>query len=327
MSLLLVVKFTELFNIQTGKIVKESVGPAKLWNSIQQAKQANVTALDNNVVKASMETNEDIIGYAATVDDALNVGRDIKAPVRKIRVFDFDDTLATTESDVLFTAPDGTKGKLNAEEFATQGKTLLDQGYKFDFSEFNKVTKGKPGPLLDIAKKIQAARGTEDVFVLTARAPEAQVAIKEFLDSVGLNLPLKNITGLGNSTGAAKANWLVNKAAEGYNDFYFADDALQNVKAVRDAMSVLDVKSKVQQAKMSLEADINEDFNRIVEEATGIRSESRYSEAKGKIVGAKKGRFKFFIPYSAEDFLGLIYPILPKGAKGNSAMKWFKERT
>jgi hypothetical protein len=317
---------TELFNIQTGKIVKESVGPAKLWNSIQQAKQANVTALDNNVVKASMETNEDIIGYAATVDDALNVGRDIKAPVRKIRVFDFDDTLATTESDVLFTAPDGTKGKLNAEEFATQGKTLLDQGYKFDFSEFNKVTKGKPGPLLDIAKKIQAARGTEDVFVLTARAPEAQVAIKEFLDSVGLNLPLKNITGLGNSTGAAKANWLVNKAAEGYNDFYFADDALQNVKAVRDAMSVLDVKSKVQQAKMSLEADINEDFNRIVEEATGIRSESRYSEAKGKIVGAKKGRFKFFIPYSAEDFLGLIYPILPKGAKGNSAMKWFKER-
>ena len=273
-----------------------------------------------------METNEDIIGYAATVDDALNVGRNIKAPVRKIRVFDFDDTLATTESDVLFTAPDGTKGSLNAEEFATQGKNLLDQGYVFDFSEFNKVTKGKPGPLLDIAKKIQAARGTEDVFVLTARAPEAQVAIKEFLDSVGLNLPLKNITGLGNSTGAAKAKWIVEKAAQGYNDFYFADDALQNVKAVRDAMSVLDVKSKVQQAKMSLEADINEDFNRIVEEATGIRRETRYSESKGKIVGAKKGRFKFFIPYSAEDFLGLLYPILPKGAKGESAMKWFQER-
>ena len=463
---------TELFNIQTGKIVKESVGPAKLWNSVKQAKTANVTNLSNNVVKmsmesyedlnfktdelgnmsakfkvgnknynidfypvdientayviefdqdnkqgitgsgnafktmgvvynsltnliknnsnvetvefsalakdksrvklydtllkrlgadlgwetdiytvesfgklagydyelarpegmvstpakASMETNEDIINYAATVDAALNNARKLNVPVKKIRVFDFDDTLATTESDVLFTAPDGTKGSLNAEEFATQGKALLDQGYKFDFSEFNKVTKGKPGPLLDIAKKIQAARGTEDVFVLTARAPEAQVAIKEFLDSVGLNLPLKNITGLGNSTGAAKANWLVNKAAEGYNDFYFADDALQNVEAVRDAMSVLDVKSKVQQAKMSLEADINEDFNRIVEEATGIRREARYSEAKGKIVGAKKGRFKFFIPYSAEDFLGLLYPILPKGAKGESAMKWFQER-
>ena len=46
----------------------------------------------------------------------------------------------------------------------------------FDFTDFNIVRDGKPGPLLDIAKKIQAARGTEDVFVLTARAAEAQTA-------------------------------------------------------------------------------------------------------------------------------------------------------
>jgi len=129
---------------------------------------------------------QELLGKAASIDQALSVARGINAPVKKIRVFDFDDTLATTKSDVLFTAPDGTEGKLNAEEFATKGKELLDEGYVFDFSEFNKVTKGKPGPLLDLAKKIQDARGTEDVFVLTARAPEAQLAIKEFLDSVGL---------------------------------------------------------------------------------------------------------------------------------------------
>ena len=317
---------TELFNIQTGKVVQESIAPAKLWNSVQQAKASNEQDLSNDVVKMSNEaTNEDIIGYAATVDEALNVGRNIKAPVKKIRIFDFDDTLARSNSKV-FAIKDGERIEMTAEEFANEGAQMLVDGYNFDFTDFNVVRDGKPGPLLDIAKKIQAARGTEDVFVLTARAPESQGPIKEFLDSVGLNIPLSNITGLGQSTGAAKAKWVVEKAAEGYNDFYFADDAYQNVKAVRDAMSVLDVKSKVQQAKMSLEADINEDFNRIVEEATGIRSEARYSEAKGKIVGAKKGKFKFFIPYSAEDFLGLIYPILPKGKKGNSAMKWFKER-
>jgi hypothetical protein len=44
---------------------------------------------------------------------------------------------------------------------------------------------------------------------------------------------------------------LVKKASEGYNDFYFADDAYQNVEAVKEAMSVLDVKSKVQQARAS----------------------------------------------------------------------------
>jgi hypothetical protein len=126
---------------------------------------------------------------------------------------------------------------------------------------------------------IEAARGLEDVFVLTARAPESQQAIYEFLKSEGLEIPLKNIVGLGNSTGEAKANWLVNKAAEGYNDFYFTDDAYQNVKAVRDAMSVLDVKSKVQQAKINFSKSVNEDFNKIIEQTTGIASEKVYSEA------------------------------------------------
>ena len=89
-------------------------------------------------------------------------------------VWDFDDTLATTRSSVLFTAPDGTKGKLNAEEYARDYVELAAQGYEFDFSEFNKVVEGRTGPLfnkaLDRAKKF----GTKDQFILTARAPQAQ---------------------------------------------------------------------------------------------------------------------------------------------------------
>jgi|11_taG_2_1085331.scaffolds.fasta_scaffold00744_4 hypothetical protein len=458
------------------------------------SKSANIKDLSNNVVKFNKNiTNEGVIGYAKTVDEALKVARDPNALIKKIRVFDFDDTLATTKSDVLFTAPNGTEGSLTAEKFAMDGARLLEEGYVFDFSEFNKVTKGKPGPLLDIAKKIQAVRGTEDVFVLTARAPEAQVAIKEFLDSVGLNIPLENITGLGNSTGEAKANWMVEKAAEGYNDFYFADDALQNVEAVRKSMDMLDVKSKtqlvrkneikfsktsskklnfktdeagnikanftinnkkyninldsrdnkgsfdlefdldgriditgtgdavkvvrtvynglldaidqnknikriefsslkselsrvrlyttlmnsvakklgwntdvwesnnfiapekssydfeitkprkkqvapvekvldvvdvkseVQQDKIKFSKSVNEDFNKIIEQTTGIASEKVYSEAKAKVRGANKGNKKFFIPYSAEDFMGLIYPLLSKGKLGDSQMAWFKQ--
>ena len=314
--------FSEIFSVDAGG----NSTTVEVENSKAKAKNINVKNLSNNVVNFSKSlTNENVISYAATVDEALNVARNPNAPIKKIRVFDFDDTLATTKSDVLFTAPDGTEGKLNAEEFAKEGSRLLEEGYVFDFSEFNKVTKGKPGPLLNIAKKIQAARGTEDVFVLTARAPEAQIAIKEFLDSVGLNIPLENITGLGNSTGAAKAKWMVEKAADGYNDFYFADDAYQNVKAVKDAMSVIDVKSKVQQAKIKFSKSVNEDFNKIIEQTTGIASEKRYSEAKAKVRGANKGNKKFFIPYSAEDFMGLIYPLLSKGKLGDSQMAWFKE--
>ena len=440
-------------------------------------------------------TNEEMLEQFSKMDQALNIANSLDQPVKKIRVFDFDDTLAYTKSDVLFTAPDGTTGRLNAEEFAKQGKELLDQGYKFDFSEFNKVTKGKPGPLLDIAKKIKAARGNEDLFVLTARAPEAQQAIYEFLKSQGVEFKKQNIIGLGNSTGEAKAQWLVGKAAEGYNDFYFADDAAANVRAVNENMSKLDVKSKTQLVKqnkiqsgkfsktklnfntdeagnmkssfnikdknyvvslypvdeqgdyryefelktktgstqditgtgdavavfrkvynglvdaikqntdirrvefsatkaepsrislytslmeklgkdLGWETDVwettnwdgtggfdfeiskprtkqpssvervlnvvdvksktqesrgrfskqmSDDFNRIIEETEGVGRQKVYSEARAKQIGSQKGKRKFWIPFSAEDMLGLIYPLLGKGKTGDAQMKWFKE--
>ena len=41
------------------------------------------------------------------------------------------------------------------------------------------------------------------------------------------------------------------------------------------------------------------------------------------MAGASKGKFKFFIPPSAEDFVGLIYPLLSKGKLGDAQMAWF----
>ncbi len=141
------------------------------------------------------------------------------------------------------------KGRLNAGEFASKGKELVDQGFVMDFSDFNIVKEGQRGPLFNVAEKIRDARGTDDVFVLTARSQESAEAIQAFLKSEGLDLPIENIKGLGDSTGEAKAQWLVEKASEGYNDFYFADDHVANVEAVRGALNKLPVKSKVQQAK------------------------------------------------------------------------------
>ena len=142
--------FSEIFSVDASG----NSTVVKLQELKKFSKSANIKDLSNEVVKFNKNiTNEGIIGYAKTVDEAFNIARNPNAAVKKIRVFDFDDTLATTKSDVLFTAPDGTKGKLNAEEFAKQGKDLLDEGYVFDFSEFNKVTKGKPGPLLEVARK------------------------------------------------------------------------------------------------------------------------------------------------------------------------------
>ena len=278
----------------------------------------------SKVIDPNNTNNSNIINEFGKIDKALELANSLDQPIKKIRVFDFDDTLATS-SNLVFANKDGETITLNAEEFAKKGDKLLNEGYEFDFTDFNTVRDGKQGPLFDIAKRIKAARGNEDLFVLTARNPKAQPAIYEFLKSKGLEIPLENIVGLGNSTGEAKAQWLVGKAADGYNDFYFADDAMQNVTAVKKAMSVLDVKSKVQQARPKFSKNLSEDFNRIIEETEGIGREKTFSEARAKQIGSQRGKRKFWIPFSAEDMLGLIYPILGKGKTGDAQMKFFKD--
>jgi predicted kinase len=150
--------------------------------------------------------------------------------------------------------------RLDAEEFARDGEGIKANGGEFDFSEFNKVLGGETAPLFNKAMKLYGKFGAENMFVLTARAPESQLAIKEFLDAQGLDIPLKNITGLGNSEASAKANWIAEKVGEGYNDFYFADDAIQNVDAVREKLNELEVKNKVQQAKIQFSMNTKRDL-------------------------------------------------------------------
>ena len=264
------------------------------------------------------------ISDTKTLNNAVLNSRTISDP-KGITVLDFDDTLATTQSLVKYTTPDGKTGTLNAEQYANTYQDLLDQGYTFDFSDFNKVVKGKLAPLFQKALKLQNKFGPENMFVLTARPPQAQKAIYDFLKANGLNIPLKNITGLANSTSEAKALWIADKVGEGYNDFYFADDALQNVQAVKNMLDQFDVKSKVQQAKVKFSKGISDEFNDILEDVTGIASEKRFSAMKARKRGASKGKFRFFIPPSHEDFVGLLYNFMGKGKQGNAHRDFFEQ--
>jgi len=107
--------------------------------------------------------------------------------------------------------------------------------------------------------------GPDNVFILTARAPESAEAIHAWLKSEGVNIPLKNITGLGNSTGEAKAMWVLNKYAnEGYNDMYFVDDAITNVQAVQNIFDQLDIKGKSVQAKMKFSNTKKQSFDDVL---------------------------------------------------------------
>ena len=286
--------------------------------------KSNINLMPKNL-RAEVSTPGMSLSMAENFDKAINNGNSLDQETKGISVWDFDDTLATTKSSVLYTMPDGTTGKINAAKFAKEGDAMLANGAKFDFSEFSKVVKGEKGPFFEKAMARNKKFGNENVFVLTARPANSALAIHEFLKGIGLDIPLANITGLANSDPQAKANWVLDKFAEGYNDFYFADDHIGNVNAVKKVLDVLDVKSKVQQARVKFSLDLNKRFNQIIEEESGIESFKEYQSVKAAKKGAKKGKFKFFVPPSAEDFLGLLYTTLPKGKKGESAMAFYKE--
>ena len=295
-------------------------------SDIYHANESNV--LDYIVQKKLAENSKkkiatpEQINTAKRLDKAMSVARKSQNPSQGITILDFDDTLATSKSQVISTSPDGTVRKLTAEEFAKEGADLLDQGWTHDFSEFSKVIDGKVARLFEKALKLQGKFGPENMFVLTARPADSAQSIYEFLKANGLNIPLKNITGLANSTAEAKALWVADKVAEGYNDFYFADDALQNVQAVKNMLDQFDVKSKVQQAKRS--ANFSIDFNKILEATTGIESQKQFSDGQAKLRGAKT-KYKSIIPASAQDFQGLLYSFLGKGKQGEADMAFFKK--
>jgi hypothetical protein len=270
-------------------------------------------------------TTSEQIEILGNYDKAASLARSFSTPTKKIRVFDFDDTLAKTKSKVIVNTLDGKTIKINATQFAQQAQTLEADGAIFDFTEFEKIIDGKKGPLFDLAKTMSEAEGKRDIFVLTARPQASATAIKEFLDGIGLNIPLTNITGLENGSPSAKANWIIEKAANGYNDFYFADDAYKNVKAVKEILDQIDVKSKVQLAKFSKQADMDKVFNDMIERSTGIESFKQYSDSKARRIGKNKGKYNFFIPPSAEDFAGLMYKLYGKGKQGDADMKWIKK--
>ena len=292
---------------------------------LQDADAAAKANKNNFGIKLSIEASSSgQIQNLAKYDKAASIARDFNTVEKGISVFDFDDTLARTNSKILVTMPNGKKSKINATEFAAKSLQLESSGAEFDFTEFNKVVDGKKGPLADLALKRQGKFGSKDIFVLTARPQLAAEGIKMFLDGIGLSLPIENITGLENGSPQAKANWVIDKAAEGYNNFYFADDAIKNVKAVKEILDQIDVKSKVQLAKYSKQVDLDIDFNNMIERSSGIKSYKEYSESKSFRVAGTKG-YSYFIPPSAEDFAGLMYPLYGKNKQGNRDMSWVKE--
>ena len=276
----------------------------------------------NNLIRAK---NINQKGAKLIEQAALRFSKPADIVPRGMSTFDFDETLIIHGENFITATKGDQTLKISSDQWPVKGPGLAQDGWDFDFSDFAQVRGGQEGPFLDKMRERIRDFGAKDVFVLTARQQEAAVPIHEWLKSKGINLPVENITGLGDSRGEAKGEWMLEKFNEGYNDMYFVDDAFSNVKAVQDVFDQFDIKGRTVQARIKFSQTASAEFNNILEQVKGMPAAKQISAAQASIIGRSKGRFRFFVPPSAEDFKGLLYNFLGKGKQGDAQMQFFKE--
>ncbi len=145
---------------------------------------------------------------------------------KKLRVFDFDDTLVKSNSKV-YVINKGKKKTLTPGQFAIYKQKSGDE---FDFSDFDKVIEPKQiKSMFKVFKNIYKASGSRRLTILTARA--AYKPVRQFLKDVGFTDVY--VVALGDANPQKKANWIQSQIQKGYNDILFLDDSPKNVKAVK----------------------------------------------------------------------------------------------
>ena len=302
-----------LFKVFTNNITK-SDAKAEL-----DARMKGFKIIKDN--KFNRESKRAISSNISNARPVMQYSKDSKG----MSTFDFDETLIIDGENFVTATKDGEVVKIPSDKWPIDGPKLAAEGYSFDFSDFVNVRGGKEGPLLQKMKNQIKKYGTDNVFVLTARMQEAAEPIYEWLKSKGINIPLENITGLGKSEGDAKAQWFIDKYAEGYNDMYFVDDALPNVRAVKHVFDQLDVKGKSVQARIQFSKDLSSEFNKMIERKKGTGAEKVFSSVVGKKRGKNIGKYRFFVPPSADDFAGLLYDFYGKSKQGDRDMEFMKK--
>jgi FMN phosphatase YigB (HAD superfamily) len=145
---------------------------------------------------------------------------------KKLRVFDFDDTLVQTKSNIYVKHKDGKDSTLTPGEYAIYEPK---DGDKFDFSDFEKVK--QPQEIKGVTRLLKniVRVGGSEIVILTARA--AYKPIKNYLSDIGLDNLF--VVALADSDPQKKADWIEDKIKGGVKDVFFIDDSHKNVAAVK----------------------------------------------------------------------------------------------
>jgi FMN phosphatase YigB (HAD superfamily) len=173
------------------------------------------------------------------------IARSLFVESKKLRVFDFDDTLVKTTSFIYVTHSDGKTSKLTPGQYAVYKEKPGDE---FDFKDFEQVKNPKIiKGYFQLLKKM-AASHNEGVYILTARA--AYKPVHDFIKQSGIKGVY--VVALASNNPEDKASWIEDKVKDGYDDIYFVDDSKKNIDAVKKRLNGYpSVKKRIQWVKHS----------------------------------------------------------------------------
>lgn len=163
--------------------------------------------------------------------------------IKKLRIFDFDDTIFETDGKVVVKSSNGSVREITPAEYAVYDP---QPGDTFDFSQFERVI--NPSIIRPVAKRfykiVSAGTDNRSYVILTARGSEAEPHIKEIIRKYfRVDIP---VVTLGSGNPQAKADWILNKIQnEGYNDIFFVDDSAKNIRATYKTIKDLPIKYKL----------------------------------------------------------------------------------
>ena len=151
--------------------------------------------------------------------------KDILLEGKTLSIFDFDDTLAKTDSWIYVKTPDGKEKKLDPAQFAVY---KLKGDEEFDFREFDRTLRNpriikKNVDLL----KTQLSKPDRKVTILTARRLGAPIS--QFFRTIGID---PYVVPLGSGDPQMKADYIEKEIKKGYDTIYFMDDSAKNIQAV-----------------------------------------------------------------------------------------------
>ena len=212
---------------------------------------------------------------------------EMEEPITTLRIFDFDETIAHTQSETRVTAPDGSTSVLrNQKEFEQYMNNaaereginafdpidqLVELGYKIDLSDFSIVK--DPSEITLVTDIMRNFPEDSKTYIVTARRGNSIGPILEYLDEIGIDSnQVRPIATEGESKGDTIANMIAQK---------IMPDGKSNIRRIEyyedSQRNINDVLQKICQNK-NLDSIKPDDFELIVYKVSRIDSDYNLEE-------------------------------------------------